>query len=125
MGWDCIVGATKQHVIDSRLKSWTATVEIENSVIAHELIDDVLYVVREVKYPSGKTERYIEVNLLDQAKLDQANGDWGYKSMSWEADPYSYACPLQFLVLAGKPPPNSLAVQWCEKVREFHKNRKE
>jgi hypothetical protein len=119
MGWDYIVGATKQYVINDRLKTRSTVAVPESKAIAHELIDDVLYVVRELTFHPGLTERYIEVNLLDQS-----DGDWGYKSMSWEADPYNYDCPLQFLMLAGNPPPNTLAVQWCEKVREFHANRR-
>lgn len=46
---------------------------------------------------------------------------WGYKSLSEDAGPYVYNCPLHFLKKAS--PASEFAVEWRVKVRQYHAQR--
>lgn len=52
------------------------------------------------------------------------NSGWGYKDMSENAGPSEVNCPLSLLALAGEPRPDSYAVAWRGRVREYHAQKK-
>jgi hypothetical protein len=46
---------------------------------------------------------------------------WGYKDLTEHSGPYVYNCPLHFLDKAS--PATGYAVEWREKVRQYHAQR--
>ena len=51
-----------------------------------------------------------------------SQGDSGYKTIDETAGPYEYDCPMS-LVRKASPTTNSYALEWREKVAEFHRRR--
>jgi hypothetical protein len=65
-----------------------------------------------------KGRKFIALDMIRKER----NAGWGYKSMTEEAGPFVYNCPLTLLEKADEP--EGFAVKWREKVRIYHKRQK-
>jgi hypothetical protein len=102
----------------TELTTPSETARVRTDVIAHTVIDNVLWsVVRlTARQPGfinlavGQSCSYIRCDLLDR------HGDeWGYKPLKESMHPYYYTCPLAYLELAPVQCP-----EWRERVRAYH-----
>lgn len=116
MGW-YFRRCSRDELIGELIKP-SETDRVQTEVIAHTVIDNVLWSVRRAtaKQPGfmnlaiGQSYSYIRCDLLDQC------GDkCGYKLLDESMHPYYYTCPLAYLELAPVQCP-----EWRERVRAYH-----
>lgn len=119
MGW-YFQRCSRDELIGELIQS-SETERAQTEVIAHTLVDNVLWSVVRVtaKQPGfmdlavGQSRSYIRCDLLDR------HGDqWGYKPLDESMHPYYYTCPLAYLELA----PVQCA-EWRERVLAHHRTR--
>lgn len=118
MGW--YFSSLSRSELAARLIATQETERARVAVIAHALLDEVLWSVVEVTAKAagvhrdlapGQSMRYIHCDLLECS-----DGQWGYKPLEESMHPYCYSCPLDFLDLAPERCP-----AWREGVRDFHR----
>lgn len=63
---------------------------------------------------------FIGIDLMENGCATPGHG-WGYKDMDESMGPCEVNCPLSYLKLAS--PPTGYAIEWREKVREYHRKR--
>ena len=80
----------------------------------------VLYIVwdRTITPASGpaKTERFLEVDLVQFRKDNQMGATWGYKDFDCCCGPYNLSCPVSYLDLC-PPHEGEFCKGWHDKVR--------
>ena len=115
MGWLFTWHDTKEELLERRLRAperFAAHCELlQSSVVGN----NHWYLVR--VYNSGLV--YIG---LDKMAAGGKNEGWGYKDMSEFCGPVEVNCPLSFLAKASEP--TGYAIEWREKVRQYHAKRK-
>lgn len=64
---------------------------------------------------------FIGLDLMAGSGRQCQSHGWGYKDMDESAGPYQLNCPLGYLDQASEP--TGYAIEWREKVREYHAKR--
>ena len=127
MGWSFRKGATKQMVIEDRLRPWDTVSDggewgspngtrHHSVVLAWRCVGDSLWYVRETTTTAvdGTVTvlRWIGLSLLEASSYG-----WGWKSMDESMGPYDDSCPVEFLDMAPQPK-GEYAAKWRENIRQ-------
>lgn len=112
MGWDFSAEHNKTSFVQDMLQDTGMY-----RVAARRLIGNHLWVITEYKETGEKS---ICLYLLRYSR----DSGWGCKCIHESAHPYYYDCPLSLLDKVD-PTKNKNAVEWRQKVREFHQKKNE
>lgn len=114
MGWLFTWNDTKEELLERRLRAPSRFVEgcelLHSSVVGN----NHWYLLKD------KTGR-VSIGL-DKMAAGGKNEGWGYKDMDETCGPVEVNCPLSFLDKASEP--TGYAIEWREKVRQYHAKRK-
>jgi len=111
MGWVFCDKWTTKNLVVQYLKSSN---RFEGQLIKSTMVGNHHWYIVE-----NNQERYIGLDVL---KCER--GVYGYKDMCESMSPFHYDCPLGYFNLVPKVP-NEFAVEWREKVKKHHANKKE
>jgi len=115
MGWYHTQGASKKDIVNDIIHEYFFRNEekgVTSNAERHCVRGNVLWVLHEYSYDSGKIDKWIGCYLL---RSDKGYG-WGYKPMDESVGPYYYSCPLSYLELAPV-----VCQEWRDGVIEYHK----
>ena len=131
MGWTYPNGATRQSLIEDRIKSWerdingiTVKATCLASCFRGGRFSGILWAVWEQTFEKDGTQVEAERRWITCDMIGCHSKEWGYKDMSEACGPFYYSCPLKYLDLVplDRYGGNS---SWRQQVREHHARQRE
>lgn len=130
MGWSFSTAwYNRRTMIQDRIRNqdWTnpeTGVRHVHKVLAYCMRGNNLWKVVETFGHKDGIETYhrkwIGLDMLQNGGYDHG---WGYKDLDESCGPYQSNCPLAYLEMVKEFPPVSYAIEWRERVREYHKHQ--